>query len=562
MSYKVYAGTQTAVGVWDTKACIYDPTGEDLRTTATLLISPTLTREAGKAGSFEFTLPLGNVAHSALQKLKTIVEVEQDGTPIWRGRVMSHDMDFYLRQKVYCEGELAYLNDTALTPYQYQNISIREFLENVIRNHNSQTDKYKAFTVGDVTVFADGPQEPFKTVYMTGCYTAYSSEDDDGHRDYWLNDADGRYVGNVSSDSPSVGYVGGNVIRIISKDSSPGVTGKRTYTAERALAYKDGSFYAVTVTAAQDSAYVGAQASKYLYELGTTPLTNWRLGDDGQIQRYVSDSHLSDGSWVNCTGYSLHDFDVSTNEALSFGDGKNFGVTWDILQSELTDVYGGYLVVRYSDDGKTRYLDYLADAAESNTQTVEFGVNMLDLNNYVKADDIITRVIAVGYQTKGWWIFKSTKTIQETANDRAAQSVYGIITRVIVIDGKSITRQKLLDAANEELSKNLRYLDGMEISAVDLRDAGIDTERLGWMKKTHILSKPHGLDTWLVLTKVIEPLDAPDKKKFTFGTSFYSISDLQALSSHKASMAYSIALSSMGYLNGNPIPTTSKTSAQ
>lgn len=561
MSYKVYAGTQTAVGVWDTKACIYDPTGEDLRTTATLLISPTLTREAGKAGSFEFTLPLGNVAHSALQKLKTIVEVEQDGTPIWRGRVMSHDMDFYLRQKVYCEGELAYLNDTALTPYQYQNISIREFLENVIRNHNSQTDKYKAFEVGNVTVFADGPQEPFKTVYMTGCYTDHSSADEDGDCDYWLNDADGRYVGDVDSDNPSVGYVGNNVIRIISKNST-GVTGKTTYTAERALAYKDGSFYAVTVTAAQDSAYVGAQASKYLYKLETTPLTNWRLGDDGQIQRYVSDSHSSEGSWVNCTGYSLHDFDVSTNEALSFGDGKNFGITWDILQSELTDVYGGYFVVRYSDDGKTRYLDYLADAAESNTQTVEFGVNMLDLNNYVKADDIITRVIAVGYQTKGWWIFKSTKTIQETANDRAAQSVYGIITRVIVIDGKSITRQKLLDAANEELSKNLRYLDGMEISAVDLRDAGIDTERLSWMKKTRIISKPHGIDTPLVLTKVVEPLDAPDKKKFTFGTSFYSISDLQALSSHKASMAYSIALSSMGYLNGNPIPTTSKASAQ
>lgn len=554
MSYKVYAGTQTAVGVWDTKACIYDPTGEDLRTTATLLISPTLTREAGKAGSFEFTIPLGNVAHSALQKLKTIIEVEQDGAPIWRGRVMSHDMDFYLRQKVYCEGELAYLNDTALTPYQYQNISIREFLEKVIRNHNSQTDKYKAFEVGNVTVFADGPQEPFKTVYMTGCYTDHSSADEDGDRDYWLNDADGRYVGDVDSDNPSVGYVGGNIIRIISKNSHVG--NKTTYTVERNLAYKDGNFYTVTVTAAQDSLNVMAQASKYLYKLGTTPLTNWRLGDNGQIQRNVS------GSWVNCTGYSLHDFDVSTNEALSFGDGKNFGVTWDVLQSELTDVYGGYLVVRYSDDGKTRYLDYLADVAESNTQTVEFGVNMLDLNNYVKADDIVTRVIAVGYQKKGWWIFKSTKTIQETANDKAAQSVYGIITRVIVIDGKSITRQKLLDAANEELSKNLRYLDGMEISAVDLRDAGIDTERLGWMKKTHVLSKPHGLDTWLVLTKVVEPLDAPDKKKFTFGTSFYSISDLQALSSHKASMAYSIALSSMGYLNGNPIPTTSKASAQ
>lgn len=547
MSYKVYAGTQTAVGVWDTKACIYDPTGEDLRTTATLLISPTLTREAGKAGSFEFTLPLGNVAHSALQKLKTIVEVEQDSTPIWHGRVMSHDMDFYLRQKVYCEGELAYLNDTALTPYRYPNISIREFLENVIRNHNSQTDKYKAFTVGDVTVFAGGPQESFQTVYMSGCRVDYD-KDDDGSNDYFIEDADERRICDILNFTVSAGeYINrGNAIRVVSEEGNQ--YGK-SFTVERNIAYKNGSFYAVTVT---------AHGSKYIYELGTTPLTNWRLGDDGAIQSGDS----STGSWSTRTGYYLHDFDTSTNEALSFGDGKNFGTTWDILQSELTDVYGGYFVVRYSDDGKTRYLDYLADVAESNTQTVEFGVNMLDLNNYVKADDIVTRVIAVGYQTKGWWIFKSTKTIQETANDREAQSVYGIITRVIVIDGKSITRQKLLDAANEELSKNLRYLDGMEISAVDLRDAGIDTERLGWMKKTHILSKPHGLDTWLVLTKVVEPLDAPDKKKFTFGKSFYSISDLQALSSHKASMAYSIALSSMGYLNGNPIPTTSKTSAQ
>lgn len=546
MSYKVYAGTQTAVGVWDTKACIYDPTGEDLRTTATLLISPTLTREAGKAGSFEFTLPLGNVAHSALQKLKTIVEVEQDGTPIWHGRVMSHDMDFYLRQKVYCEGELAYLNDTALTPYLYPNISIREFLENVIRNHNSQTDKYKAFTVGDVTVFADGPQESFQTVYMSGCKVD-SEKDDDGSNDYFLVDADKRQICDIVSYTVSAGeYINsGNAIRVVSED------GNQYFTVERNIAYKNGSFYAVTVT---------AHGSKYIYELGTTPLTNWRLGDDGAIQR----GNSSTGSWSTCTGYYLHDFDTSTNEALSFGDGKNFGKTWDILQSELTDVYGGYFAVRYSDDGKTRYLDYLdgEGITDENPQTIEFGVNMLDLNNYVKADDIVTRVIAVGHQKKGWWIFKSTKTIQEQADDRAAQSVYGIITRVIVIDGKPITRQKLLDAANEELRKNLRYYDGIEVSAIDLHDAGINTERLSWMKKTRIISKPHGLDTWLVLTKVVEPLDAPDKKKFTFGTSFYSISDLQALSSHKASMAYSIALSSMGYLNGNPIPTTSKTSAQ
>lgn len=543
MSYKIYAGTQTAVGEWDTKACIYDPAAKDLRTAATMLISPTLTREAGKAGSLEFTIPLGNIAHSALQKLKTIVEVEQDGKTLWRGRVMSHEMDFYLRQKVYCEGELAYFNDSSLVPYKYTGLSIKEFLAKVVSNHNSQTDRYKRFTLGTVNVFADGPQESFQTVYMRRCVAKYHRDSDD-EVDYWLEDADGRWLCNTASDyNLPAGYInGGNVIRIVSNDgrdpSSPSYV--ETYTVERNVAYKNGNFYSLS-TVQKDS--------KYVYTVDTTPLTSWRLTDDGAIQLYDS----SAGRWSTCTGYYLHDFDASTNEALDFGDGKNFGTTWDVLQSELTDVYGGYFAVRYSDDGKTRYLDYLADdgITETNPQPVEFGVNMLDLTSYVKAEDIVTQVIAVGYKSKGWWIFKSTKTISQTAYDFKAQKVYGVITKVIVLDGKASTNQKLMDAANEELRRcQQRYLEGIEVSAVDLHDAGIDVERLGWMKKTRVISKPHGLDTLLLLSKVVEPLDAPQKKRFTFGTSFYSISDLQALSSHKASLAYSMSLSAAGYLNG------------
>ena len=75
MSYKIYAGTQTGVDSWENRVCIYAP-GSALETTK--LISPTLTREFGKAGNLEFPLPLGNVAHSALQKQKTEMTVEQD----------------------------------------------------------------------------------------------------------------------------------------------------------------------------------------------------------------------------------------------------------------------------------------------------------------------------------------------------------------------------------------------------------------------------------------------------------------------------------------------------
>ena len=125
MSYKIYAGIQTGVDTWKTKTCIYDPSDYS---EAKKLISPTLTREIGKAGSLEFTIPLGNIAHSALQKLRTTVSVEQDGVPIWEGRPMSHEQDFMLRQKVYCEGELAFLNDSAVAPYTAKNVTIKEFV--------------------------------------------------------------------------------------------------------------------------------------------------------------------------------------------------------------------------------------------------------------------------------------------------------------------------------------------------------------------------------------------------------------------------------------------------
>lgn len=306
---------------------------------------------------------------------------------------------------MYCEGELAYFNDSSLVPYKYTDISIKEFLDKVISNHNGQTDRYKRFTLGTVNVFENGPQESFQTVYMGNCVVEHH-RDSDGDNEYWLEDADKRWICDVNSYSVPVGeYINrNNAICVVSYDSTS------SYTVERNIAYKNGNFYSLSAT---------QKDSKYIYTIGTTPLTDWKLTDDGTIQLYNS----STGSWSTCTGYYLHDFDASTNEALDFGDGKNFGTTWDILQSELTDVYGGYFSVRYSDDGKTRYLDYLADdgITETNPQPVEFGVNMLDLTNYVKAEDIVTRVIAVGYKSKGWWIFKSTKTISQTAYDFEAQ---------------------------------------------------------------------------------------------------------------------------------------------
>ena len=237
-------------------------------------------------------------------------------------------------------------------------------------------------------------------------------------------------------------------------------------------------------------------------------------------------------------------------ELHDFGDGKNYGKTWDILQNELVDVYGGYLVTRHETIPyplfpglykRARYLDYVQDATERNVQGIRFGTNLLDLSSYVKAEDIVTRVIAIGKKKSGWFIWESTSTLTATANDTTAQKLYGLITRYLVLDGTANTQQSLQDAADTELGKHLRLADGITVKAVDLKDAGVDVDRIAFGKLTHIISAPHGVDVWLNCNKLVEPLDKPAKKEFTFGKKFSSISDLQALSARKATTAYDLS---------------------
>lgn len=552
MSYKVYAGVQTGVDVWETKTCIYDPTDY---TDTKKLISPTLTREVGKAGSLEFTLPLGNVAHSALQKMRTTVSVEQDGVRIWEGRPMSHEQDFMLRQKVFCEGELAYLNDSSVAPYTAKDVTIKQFLSFLLENHTGMVDAYKAFTCGNVGFPSTSVVVPelhncvMKLDHMAGT----PDSDGDYMYEYGLYTSSGvqlvsQYEVGFSDDDtapdPSAYRWTLNVkYEVASIDGQIWRTGEGLFSVSVNVALSldgDGQTHEATQRAVTPDITCATHSKSFPpeteYNLKDTVSKKWKIEKQG------------DGYAVLFNGVALPDSSVVRYDSApryTFGDGQNFGVTWDVIQNELVDVYGGYLIVRH--ENGARYLDYVREVQEKNGQPIAFGTNLLDLNSYVKAEDIVTRVIAVGKKKSGWFLWRHESTITATANDTAAQKLFGIITRIIVIDGTASTTQSLLDAANAELSKNLRYLDGITVKAVDLKDAGVDIDRLGFGKMTHIYSSPHGVNTWLLCSKIVEPLDAPDKKEFTLGIDFSSVSDLQALSARKASDAYDLSRSLKGY---------------
>lgn len=540
MSYKIYAGTQSGVDTWVTKACIHDP--GDITDTKKL-ISPTLTREVGKAGTLEFTLPLGNIAHSALQKLMTVVEVQQDDKQIWQGRVMSHEQDFLVRQKVYCEGEMAYLNDSGAAPYSARNVSFSQFLEWICANHNAQVDAFKAFTPGKVQM-----DTPMVVPYIDGLKVEktgshYDSDDGDLINHWSIKDpVDSKvsifYEEQEYQYSPSCLKWSLNEERILNGVVISRI-GDNNFRVRYPVAYANSKTWNASVSVA--NAYVSCPTCNK--DFGTYSIYDITKASESSTYKITEKGGLYS---LAINGKTDSRFAFGTKEpTYSFGDGKNYGKTLDILQSELTDKYGGYLMVHHGTDADgrpRRYLDYLQKITDKNPQTIAFGVNMLDLDSYTKAEDICTRVIAFGTKTEKTWPFVDIQSIiSQTANDFKAQKIYGIITKVIRVEGNYNSNQSLLDAAEEELAKNLRYLNGMTVKAVDLKDAGVDIDRIAIGKQTHIFSAAHGVDTWLLCSKLVEPLDAPDKKEFTIGTEFSSLSDLQSLTARKASDAYDLS---------------------
>ena len=125
------------------------------------VVTPKLTLEDSAAGSLEMTLPHTNKAYDTIIRMVTEISVKKHGEEIWSGRVLSESKDFWNNRVLYCEGELAYFNDSVQPPAEYTGKSIREYLEQLISVHNAKIGANRQFAIGAVTVV----DENFPTYY-------------------------------------------------------------------------------------------------------------------------------------------------------------------------------------------------------------------------------------------------------------------------------------------------------------------------------------------------------------------------------------------------------------
>lgn len=140
--------------------CIYDDLIND---NEQQILDPKLELEVNSAGTFTCTLPPGTVGFDIVKRLSSHLIIYRNNNPLWEGRVIQENSDFYGDRKITCEGSLAFLNDTVQEPAAYFNMSVKDFLLALLTIHNNKVKKYdasKSFYLGNVTVEGNVGYDP------------------------------------------------------------------------------------------------------------------------------------------------------------------------------------------------------------------------------------------------------------------------------------------------------------------------------------------------------------------------------------------------------------------
>ncbi len=201
-------------------------------------------------------------------------------------------------------------------------------------------------------------------------------------------------------------------------------------------------------------------------------------------------------------------------ETLSSVENTGYGNTWDEISSNLLDIHGGFLRVRY--DGKTRYLDWTQESGDKCGQGIRFGENLLDLSEYVSASEVVTCLIPYAGQSDSQITISSVNGGKDYIEDAAGIALYGRIWGVTEFDAKDANA--LLEMARENLQKRLKETITITISAVDLHLLDVDAESFHVGDKVRVISPPHGIDAEYTCTAISLDLVNPDQSEYTFGT--------------------------------------------
>lgn len=221
--------------------------------------------------------------------------------------------------------------------------------------------------------------------------------------------------------------------------------------------------------------------------------------------------------------------------------------SWDEMSSKLLGILGGYFKLTYGAGDKLT-LSYVTDYDSISDQVIEFGVNLLDISEYVNAEDVFTVLIPLGAKTENedgsegprLTISSLYADGHDYVENATAINLFGRIVRTQVWDDVTVARN-LLTKGQEYLSAGIDMAVTLNIKAVDLHVIDVDTKRIKLGDFVRVVSAPHELDKYFLCSKIILDLQSPEKTEFTLGVSYSAMTDRQVANQKKSQDAYTIA---------------------
>lgn len=204
-------------------------------------------------------------------------------------------------------------------------------------------------------------------------------------------------------------------------------------------------------------------------------------------------------------------------------ESDQYPVTLDELQDKLIDHYGGYVMPRY--DGNFVFLDYKATSGGTNGQTIQFGKNLLSLDEFIDASAVKTVLVPLGATVNGERLtIKSVNGGLDYLENIAAISVFGRIEGCETWDDVTIA-SNLKTKGQARLNELIAEATTLTLSAIDLSMLDVDTEKIKLGNYNRVYSPPHGIDSYFQCSRIVLDLSDPRNNEYTFGIPLKTLTD-------------------------------------
>ena len=215
---------------------------------------------------------------------------------------------------------------------------------------------------------------------------------------------------------------------------------------------------------------------------------------------------------------------------------STYSYTHTELQDKLLDTHGGYLRAR-SENG-VNYLDLTADSGPVCNQVIEFGKNLLDITEYIDAKNVFTVLIPLGSEQEDGTRLSiaSVNDGKDYVENEVGVALFGHIWKTENWDDVTLP-ENLLTKGKESLESGIQMAVTLKVKALDLRNAGVDVDRITIGCYVRVVSIPHRIDSYFQCSKIIHHLDNPGATEYVLGAGFTTLTDRQVSEAKAAAQA-------------------------